>query len=99
MVSMNIRQLTRITNAGLLALVGMGVGHLLMPARASASLLSRAAFVATMAGTGALAGWRERRARELDGDENVRGVQPLWISGGAVVALALAWIAYRIAHR
>jgi membrane protease YdiL (CAAX protease family) len=93
----NVRNLTRITNAGLLAGVGMGSGHLLMPARAGA-VISRVVFVATMAGTGALAGWRERRARELDGDENVPGAQPLWIAGGAVLAILLAWIAYRVAH-
>jgi membrane protease YdiL (CAAX protease family) len=93
----NVRNLTRITNAGLLAGVGMGGGHLLMPARAGA-VFSRLVFVATMAGTGALAGWRERRARELDGDENVPGAQPLWIAGGALLALVLAWLAYRVAH-
>lgn len=94
----NVRNLTHITNAGLLAGVGMGSGHLLMPARAGAGILGRVVFVATMAGTGALAGWRERRARELDGDENVPGAQPLWIVGGAISSLILAWIAYRIAH-
>ena len=96
---MNVRQLTRITNAGLVAGVGMAIGHLLMPARAGSGILSRSAFIATMAGTGALAGWRERRARELDGDESVPGVQPLWIAGGAIWALVLSWIAYRMAHR
>lgn len=95
---MNVRSLTRITNAGLLAGIGMGTGHLLMPARASSGLLSRMAFVAAVAGTGALAGWRERRARELDGDENVPGVQSLWIAGGAAWAVAIAWIAYELAH-
>jgi len=69
-----------------------------MPARAGAPVLSRLAFVASMAGVGALAGWRERRARELDGDENVPGAQPLWIAGGVVCALVLAWLAYKIAH-
>jgi hypothetical protein len=95
---MDARLLTRLTNAGLLAGIGMGGGHLLMPARAGASVLSRFAFVASMAGTGALMGWRERRARELDGDENVPGAQPLWIAGGAMWALLLAWLAYRVAH-
>ena len=95
---MNARTLTRITNAGLLAGIGMGTGHLLMPARATATLFSRMLFVVAVAGTGALAGWRERRARELDGDENVPGVQALWIWGGAIWALVIAWIAYRIAH-
>jgi len=94
----NVRTLTRITNAGLLAGVGMGTGHLLMPARATAGVFSRLAFVAAVAGTGALAGWRERRARELDGDENVPGIQAIWIWGGAFWALVIAWIAYRIAH-
>jgi hypothetical protein len=94
----NVRTLTRITNAGLLAGVGMGTGHLLMPARATAGAFSRVAFVAAVAGTGALAGWRERRARELDGDENVPGVQAIWIWGGAFWALVIAWVAYRIAH-
>lgn len=95
---MNVRSLTRITNAGLLAGIGMGTGHLLMPARAGAGVFSRALFVAAVAGTGALAGWRERRARELDGDENVPGVQSLWIVGGAVWALVIAWIAYKLFH-
>ena len=95
---MDVRTLTRLTNAGLLAGVGMGSGHLFMPARAGATMLSRLAFVASMVGAGALAGWRERRARELDGDENVPGAQPLWIAGGAVCALVLAWLAYEMAH-
>jgi len=94
----NVRTLTRITNAGLLAGVGMGTGHLLMPARATAGVFSRLAFVAAVAGTGALAGWRERRARELDGDENVPGIQAIWIWGGAFWSLVIAWVAYRIAH-
>jgi hypothetical protein len=94
----NVRNLTRITNAGLLAGIGMGTGHLLMPARVGASIFSRFVFVAAVAGTGALAGWRERRARELDGDEDVPGVQSLWIAGGAIWALAIAWIAYRLFH-
>jgi hypothetical protein len=55
-------------------------------------------FVGAVAGTGALAGWRERRARELDGDENVPGVQSLWIAGGAVWALVIAWVAYKLFH-
>ncbi len=95
---MNVRVLTRLTNAGLLAGVGMGSGHLLMPARAGATMVARLAFVASMAGAGALAGWRERRARELDGDEDGLGAQPLWIVGGAVSAITLAWLAYKIAH-
>ena len=95
---MNVRTLTRLTNAGLLAGVGMGGGHLLMPARAGASVLVRFAFVASMAGTGALVGWRERRARELDGDEDVPGAQPLWILAGAAGGLLLAWLAYRLFH-
>lgn len=95
---MNVRSLTRITNAGLLAAVGMGTGHLLMPARATAGVFSRMLFVGAVAGTGALAGWRERRARELDGDENVPGVQSLWIAGGAVWALVIAWVAYKLFH-
>ncbi|MEO5817052.1 MAG: hypothetical protein ABIT20_17420 [Gemmatimonadaceae bacterium] len=95
---MNVRSLTRITNAGLLAGIGMGTGHLLMPARHGAGVVSRFVFVAAVAGTGALAGWRERRARELDGDENVPGVQWLWIAGGAIWALAIAWVAYKLFH-
>jgi hypothetical protein len=94
---MDVRALTRLTNAGLVAGVGLGAGRLFMPARAGASVLSRLVFVASMAGVGALAGWRERRARELDGDEGVPGAQPIWIAGGAVLALALAWFAYKIA--
>ena len=76
----------------------MGAGHLLMPARATASLLARAAFALGMVGTGALVGWRERRGRELDGDEDITGSQPVWLVSGAVAMVVLAWVAYRIAH-
>ncbi|MEO7455115.1 MAG: hypothetical protein ABIY52_02560 [Gemmatimonadaceae bacterium] len=94
---MNVRSLTRLTNAGMLAGVGMGAGHLAMPARATAGMFAKVLFVGTMAATGALAGWRERRGRELDGDESL-SAQPLWVAGGAVATLALSWVAYRIAH-
>ena len=94
---MNIRELTRLTNVGLLAAVGLGAGHLFMPARASTTLLARALFAAAIAGTGALVGWRERRARELDGDEDL-GAQPVWIAAGAALALGLSWLAYVLAH-
>lgn len=94
---MNIRHLTRITNAGLLAGVGMGAGHLAMPTRAHAGVLAKLLFVGMMAATGALAGWRERRGRELDGDEDV-GAERWWVVGGALVALGLSWVAYRLAH-
>lgn len=95
---MNVRTLTRLTNAGLVAGIGMGAGHLLMPARATASLLSRVAFAVSLVSTGALVGWRERRGRELDGEEDVAGSQPVWIVAGGVVMLGLAWGAYRVAH-
>lgn len=95
---MNVRVITRLTNAALVVTIGMGTAHLLMPARATASVLSRGAFVAGMAGTGALVAWRERRARELDGDKHIAGAQPLWLLAGGVAMLALAWVAYRIAH-
>ena len=75
----------------------MGAGHLLMPARATATIVARLAFVLSVAGTGALAGWRERRGQELDGEEKL-GSQPMWIAAGVIVALAAAWIAYRAAH-
>ena len=94
---MNVRHLTRLTNAGLLAGVGMGAGHLAMPARAHAGLAAKVLFVGTMAATGALAGWRERRGRELDGDEDM-SAERWWVAGGALVALALSWVAYRLAH-
>ena len=95
---MNVRTLTRLTNAGLVAGIGMGAGHLLMPARATASVLSRVAFAVSLVGTGALVGWRERRGRELDGEEDVAGSQSVWIVAGGVVMLGLAWGAYRVAH-
>ena len=95
---MNVRTLTRLTNAGLVAGIGMGAGHLLMPARATASLLSRVAFAVGMVGTGALVGWRERRGQELDGEEDIAGSQPVWILTGAVAMAVLAWGAYRVAH-
>ncbi|MDB4916504.1 MAG: hypothetical protein JWM95_4148 [Gemmatimonadetes bacterium] len=95
---MDARLLTRLTNAGLLAGVGMGVGHLIMPARAGTALLSRLTFVASVAGTGALAAWRERRSLENDAGEEIRSPQPLWLVSGALAALAIAWIAYLLAH-
>ena len=95
---MNVRTLTRLTNAGLVAGIGMGAGHLLMPARATASLLSRVAFAVGMVGTGALVGWRERRGQELDGEEDIAGSQPVWILTGAVAMAVLARGAYRVAH-
>ena len=96
---MNVRALTRLTNAALVVAIGMGSAHLLMPVRATASALSRGVFVMSMAGTGALVAWRERRGRELDGDEHIAGAQRLWLLAGSVAMLALAWVAYRIAHR
>jgi hypothetical protein len=95
---MNARNLTRLTNAGMLAGVGMGAGHLAMPARATAGIVAKVVFVGTMAATGALAGWRERRGRELDGDEDVPGAEFLWVAGGALVTLGITWLAYRLAH-
>ena len=95
---MDVRTITRLTNAGLVAGIGMGAGHLLMPARATASWLSRVVFAVGMLGTGALVGWRERRGRELDGEEDVPGSQPVWLLVGAVVMVLLAWGAYRVAH-
>jgi hypothetical protein len=95
---MDARHLTRITNAGLVVGVGMGAGHLLMPARSGAAFMSRVVFLASVAGAGSLAAWRERRSIENDSGEEVRSAQPLWLVTGAVAALALAWIAFRIAH-
>ena len=69
-----------------------------MPARATATVVARVAFVASVAGTGALAGWRERRGREHDGDEEL-GPEPLWMLAGMVTALAAAWVAFYVAHR
>lgn len=95
---MNARAITRITNAGLVAGVGMGGGHLLMPTRATAGLTVRLVFLFSLIGTGALAGWRERRAREIDGDEDIRGAESVWVAGGAVITVALAWLANRLVH-
>lgn len=95
---MDARLLTQVTNLGLLAGVGLGSGHILMPARASASLLSRVVFIASVAGTGALAGWRERRSRENDLGEEVRGSELVWIATGALAALVIAGLAYELVH-
>lgn len=95
---MEERLLTRITNVGLLAAVGMGVAHLVMPTRATAGFASRVAFVASVAGTGALMGWRERRARENAGDERVHGALWVWIVWGVISALALASLAFWLMH-
>ena len=92
---MNIRSLTRLTNAGLLAGVGLSAGHWAMPARAG--LLPKIMFAGTMAATGALAGWRERRGQELDGAEDM-SAEPWWVVGGAAAGLAIAWLAYRLVH-
>ena len=51
-----------------------------------------------MLGTGALVGWRERRGRELDGEEDIAGAQPVWLLAGGVAMAVLAWGAYRVAH-
>lgn len=96
---MNAQVLTRITNAGMIAGVGLGGGHFLLPARDHAGLIPRLVFVMSVAGTGALAGWRERRSREYDGGEEVRGAESLWVAAGAVVSLAFAWLAYRLMHQ
>ena len=76
----------------------MSAGHLFMPARATATTIARLAFVGCVAGTGALAGWRERRGRELVGDEEL-GPEPLWMVAGVVTALAAAWVAFYVVHR
>lgn len=68
-----------------------------MPARANATLLTRAAFVLSIAGTGALIGWRERRGRALDGDRDISTL-PRWIIAGILLALLAAYLAYHAAH-
>lgn len=95
---MDARRLTLLTNIGLLAGVGLGGGHLLMPTRATASVAARLVFLASIAGTGALAGWRERRSRENDAGEEVAGTEALWVGAGALISLVVALLAYELVH-
>ncbi len=95
---MNGRLLTRLTNTLIVTGVGMGAGHSLFPSRPGAGLVRRAGFVCVVAGSGALAAWRERRSLELYADEEIRSSQWLWITVGMLVALALAWASNRVVH-
>jgi hypothetical protein len=95
---LDARLLTRLTNVALVAVIGMGAGHLLLPARAGAGPAARAGFVVSVALAGALAAWRERRAHEYARGRPPRGAPALWLGGGALVALLLATLAYYVVH-
>lgn len=94
---MDARLLTRGTNLLLVAVVGMGAGHLIMPARPGAGAGARAAFVALVAGSGAVAGARERAIAREYGTRTFAARWP-WLVAGAVVALLLAGVAWYMVH-
>jgi hypothetical protein len=95
---LDARLLTRLTNVALVAVVGMGAGHLLLPARAGAGPAARAGFVASVVVVGALAAWRERDALEYARGSTPRGAPALWLAGGAFLAFLLAALAYHVVH-
>lgn len=95
---MDGRLLTRLTNAAFVAVAGMGVAHLVMPVRDASGPGARLAFAIVVVGAGALAGWRERRARENFGDEQVRGAEWIWVASGAGASMLLAALAYWLVH-
>jgi hypothetical protein len=95
---LDARLLTRLTNVALIAVVGMGTGHLLFPARADAPPAARAGFVAALSLAGALAARRERDALAWERGSTPRGAPVLWLVGGALAALLLAALAFRIVH-
>lgn len=95
---MDARLLVRLTNTALVAAAGMTAGHLLMPARPTATPLARAAFVGIVAASGALAAWRERREALFAHGPAVRGRIGLWLATGAIAALLLAAIAWWLMH-
>ena len=95
---MDARRLVRATNVALVAAVGVGAGHLLMPVRAGASLSARVTFVASVAGAGALAAWRERSIGAEYRDSPLPGGVGLWLAAGAGVALLLAALAWWLVH-
>jgi hypothetical protein len=73
--------------------------HTLLPARADAGLARRAGFMGIVAGSGALAAWRERREHRLSSPTGVaRGGPALWLAAGAVAAILLAWLANVVVH-
>ena len=95
---MDARRLVRATNAALVAGVGMGAGHLLMPARTGTPAGIRALFVACVAGSGALAAWRERSIGAEYRDGPMPGAPWLWLAAGALAALTLAALAWWVVH-
>jgi hypothetical protein len=95
---LDARLIARLTNVALVAGVGMGAGHLLLPARADAGPAARAGFIASVALVGALAAWRERGALTYARGSTPCGAPTLWLAGGAVVALLLATLAYYVVH-
>lgn len=96
---MNARTLTHVTNVLLLSASGMISAHTLLPARADAGFARRAGFVGIVAGSGALAAWRERRERRLSSPTGAAwGALALWLAAGAIAAVLLAWIANTVVH-
>ena len=95
---MDARLLVRITNLALVATVGMTTGHLLMPSRPGTSATAKAAFVASVAASGSLAAWRERREAVFARGAAVRGPLAAWLATGAIAALVLAAIAWWLMH-
>lgn len=95
---MDARLLVRLTNTAIVATAGMTAGHVLMPARPTASPLARVSFAGIVAASGALAAWRERREAVFAHGAAVRGATALWLATGAITALLLAAIAWWLMH-
>jgi len=92
------RLLTRCTNVGLVAVVGMTAAHLSMPIRPGASWGARLAFGLALAAAGGLAGWRERREAVFDRGP-ARHAPGAWVACGAAVALLAGAVAWAGVHR
>ena len=92
--------LTPSTSMLTVLVAGMAAGHILMPARAGATLGQRAAFLVLVAAAGALGGWRTGRAflgRWPGARNGVTAIAGAVIAG-AVIALSLAAAGYTIVH-
>jgi hypothetical protein len=88
------RVLTPTTSVLTVLVVGMVAGHVLMPARPGAGLAAQAEFVAAVAATGALGGWRTGRVFGRRGSWRI----VVAVAAGALLALGLAGVAYVIVH-
>jgi hypothetical protein len=91
---MDERVLTPSTSVLTVLVVGMVAGHVLMPARPDPTGAHRALFLLSVAGAGALGGWR------VAGLRRSRGVAVRWLGAalGVALSLSLAVAGYLIVH-